>query len=330
MGWLMVDNRFRLDTNRFGVALANAADNTTLPFKMAMHKLKIGKIKLHPDEIMNCVISGKTRDPVEGFNYSLPQIQSVLVDYCGKNRGQFDATLAYDREQGRKTLLNGEHSEIEVNGEIPKFPSPGSTIQLTVSTPEGVTIFPFGEVSPINSDSDASTYVSMFSFSPNEPNGSRIEITHIGGFNRTVKLKFPAHLNNGKTDFCRRSVIKMDVELPDWPSVEVRTLKVDIVGNKATMINLEEYGLYIPCGDDTFNNSFQTVDEFGQPKLFLHPRIIDGLAIMQNSREYPELIEIVPVLSFDGDEKTIITHFYSIDTDKLVPVQLNLRFLPED
>ena len=291
-------------------SLARRNWKRNIPFEEIVSELRQGRQCIEPGDYLAC-IQGE-RLPKGDLN--LEQIKYALHSYLKRST---DATLTYNNLVIQR-LAKTDTSLIQINvSHQYSFTNPGETVQINI---EGVNLFhPLGTIDPINNS--ARNFFSIQGFNPTAEGGGRLEVTHIGGFDKETKASIPTHIET--EEGITAAILNLNFALPQRTKDPMIEFETTIENDEPVIIDIGSKGLHVPLGDTTFT----TIIHFNQIPVapFYHsfPRVINGLII--DPQQYGKGLEIKPALGSDRTPKTIITHLYD-KNDKVIPVKLTVNF----
>ena len=267
-------------------------------------RLQDGEVDLEPGDYLRCVTHGNLREEKIGVG----DIKEKLFDYLKSP----DAHMIYHGFQVPQAVRAGnEVAEFNfLDGLV--FENFGDTALL--QSEDGVVAFPSSELSTV--DKYHRSFVSLQGFNVASAGGGRIEITHIGGFEKELNLRIPAHLEeNGEWG---PAILKCSVRLPKKPEEKILKLSRTVKDGEPAIIDIGKLGLYVPLGDTTFTR-YLIYDVGGINSYVLESRIINGLMIAPEN--FGKTLKIVLAEKPKEQEKNILTHLYD-KNNKIEPVKL--------
>ena len=267
-------------------------------------RLQDGEIDLEPGDYLRCVTHGNLKEEKVGVG----DIKEKLFDYLKSP----DAHMIYHGFQVPQAVRTGnEVAEFDfLDGLI--FENFGDTALL--QSEDGVVAFPSSELSTV--DKYHRSFVSLQGFNVDSSGGGRLEITHIGGFEKELNLRIPAHLE--EEEEWGPAILKCNIRLPEKPKEKIVKISGTIKNGESTVIDIGKLGLHVPLGDPTFT-IYLIYDVGGINSYTLQPRVINGLMI--DPENLGKTLKIVLAEKPKEQEKNILTHLYD-KNDKIVPVRL--------
>ncbi|MBI3590531.1 MAG: hypothetical protein HY094_04025 [Candidatus Melainabacteria bacterium] len=272
-------------------------------------ELEQGKIELEPGDYLACA----TARGLQNANLGIIQLQRFLVEYLSQS---IDAELIYNGLTLPKALQAGEELAGVGVDDSYNFERPGDT--KTVESENLNIIFPSSDISPI--DKYDKNLVSLSGFNPESSGGGRLEITHIGGFEKERVIKIPTHLETEEGVY-EPAILFCTVKFPKAPKQKLVEISTTIDEDSSSIIDIGKLGLHVPHGDTTFTIRIK-FDQAGISCYSLRPRSINGLLI--DPQESGKNLEVRLAYKTTEKTKTILTHIYN-QKDEVVPVKLTVN-----
>lgn len=275
--------------------------------------------KIDPDSLFDCIRFGDLGKANIGKAIHPGVITDILYNYLETSDAQLEFNEAgilqnvRDKFQDFNTLAIPEPYEFSFSGQTIYVKSVG--IQLILSGGEAECV-----------DRLANSMFASNSLGNNSVGGSRLEITHLRGFDKELTLQFPAHYVLEDEENIAPAILEFKVILPKEPK-NFKIFECNVYNNQPTEIDIGDSGLRVPLGSPVFFHATTDQDLTGETYNF-SPRLLDDFYIVPNPNTFGKILKVIPVKNFKREEtKNIFTTLFDKD-DYAVPVLLKINIKP--
>lgn len=287
----------------------------TNDFTSLVPKIADGDIVVEPGDLFGCITYGKLKKGSVGIG----DLQEGFMDYLSSS---LEAPMVYHGVLLKEAVRIGQEVTQVAYKETVEFETLGETNHISSEGHNVKLAFPYCELEPLSKNGRG--IVSLYGFSDKCHGMGRVEITHIGGFDKEVEIYIPTHIESqeeGEETSLRPAVLITNVRLPKKPTKNLTELTCSIKNNIPATIDIGKLGLRVPLGDPTF--TIQIMYESGGVNSFvLEPRIINGLVI--EPQDFGKTLRVSLAAKTKETEKIILTHLYD-KNDNAVPIKLTVR-----
>lgn len=292
------------------------------------------RLDIEPGAVLSCFI------PLGGFSLkdtglNLPSGKKKLAEILLSD--DFGRAMFFNQAQLIEAVQNGIiETPCEDNISIPimGFKVPGDTlvpqnktqIRLKLRFLDGpIQAIPIvdnkGEIID-----DPNQSVSLYAHYDPITKSSVLEITHIDGFDKTILLQLPVHVND--SGYSMWDIFYSKVMLPPYPEKLIE-INVPIIGNEGTQIDLEASGLRIQDAEKKFFVRKKIpIGKKGIYEIKKRHRPINGFAfeVVEDGKKLT--ISPLPINHGTEDKTVFITAIDRRGED--VTVRFNICFKPND
>lgn len=254
-------------------------------------EFKTGQIGLSEQAVKDSILNAHPH-----ITPNLKQVRSFLLNRFFQLG--LPSELLFGEEIARNEGSSANYPYVYESGETARLDFPGDSFLITT---DGI-VFSGGMVYPMHDyDREFVAINSVF----NRDHKGAFEIKHVNGFNRTVKVKFPAHVYHEGAYVDQ--LFELDVQLPEEPAKrKVKHLDVSIPKDSdSTIIDLRPYGLKVDSEFNPFTTKEITEPFKEQSDLFN----LNGISIqpIDNGQMLRIIKRPDPFPTYEGDERKIWT-----------------------
>ena len=286
----------------------------TTSFTDLVPKIKEGEVIVDPGKYLECITHGRLQTGKVG----LGDIEEQFIDYLSSS----DAHMIYHGALLKEAVKIGQEvTQVVYNHNI-NFRDPGDTYIIASDEGNVTLAFPSCEIEVLGKGGRG--LVSLHGFNQQSPGGGRIEITHIGGFDKEVEIYIPTHIESqeeGEEGNLQPAVLTANVQLPEKPNKKIVNLSCSIENNAPAILDIGKLGLRVPLGDPIFTVHIM-YGNGSATSYVLDPRIIHGLIV--EPQDLGRKLKVSLASKTKETEKIILTHLYDKD-DNAIPVKLTVN-----
>ncbi len=281
----------------------------TTSFTDLVPKIADGEISVEPGDLFECITHGK----LQGGKVGIGDLQEGVLEYLSSP----EAHMIYHGALLKRAVRFGQEVKQIVYSQTVELDTPGETDFISSEGSDVKLAFPHCELEPLTKGSGM---VSLYGFDDKCHGMGRVEITHIGGFDKEIEIHIPTHVGFEDEEGLEPAVLSANVKLPRKPKNLTR-LTCLIKNNIPAIIDIGKLGLCVPLGGSTF--TINVMYETGGINSFvLQPRIINGLIIAP--QDLGKTLKVSLASKTHETKKIILTNLYD-KNDNIVPVKLTVN-----